>query len=82
MPSTVVMSFVMPDEATRQRSLRQVFCAHVNFYSSPAAAARWSAATDNGKVLELATAGALARRRNPAAFGDVLPVSVGLQENR
>lgn len=72
-PRSAVMSFVTPDQAARRHSLRQVFCAHINFFTDTVAAGHWLAAAESGQVLDLETADALARRRNEAVFGAVLP---------
>ena len=70
-PANTVMSFVLPDEASRRQSLRQVFCAHINFFAGTAAADHWLAAAEGGRILDLETAFDLARQRNAAAFGGV-----------
>jgi alkylmercury lyase len=72
-PRSAVMSFVNPDQAARRQSLRQVFCAHINFFADTVAAGHWLAAAESGQVLDLETADALARQRNDAVFGAVLP---------
>ncbi len=72
-PRSTVMSFVTPDQAARRQSLRQVFCAHVNFFADTAAAGPWLATAETGQVLDLEIADALARQRNEAVFGAVLP---------
>jgi alkylmercury lyase len=71
-PATTVMSFVIPDETARRENLRQVFCAHINFFADRGAADNWLAAAGEGWVLDLETAFTLARRRNEAAFDAVL----------
>jgi alkylmercury lyase len=71
-PGSIVMSFVMPDETARRERLRQVFCAHINFFADAVAAGGWMAAAADGRILDLETACALARLRNQALFGTAL----------
>jgi len=68
-PANTVVSFVLPDEASRRQSLRQVFCAHINFFACTEAADHWLATAEGGRILDLETAFDLARQRNAAAFG-------------
>ena len=72
-PVSTVLSFVTPEPARMRAELRDVFCCHVNFFANPEVAESWCREHPGAGVLTLDQGFELARLRNAAGFGDVLP---------
>jgi len=72
-PESTVLSFVTPEPARMRAELRDVFCCHVNFFANPDAAESWCGEHPGAGVLTLDQGFELARLRNAAGFGAVLP---------
>lgn len=66
-PAAAVVSIVIPDSGTCD--VRRVFCDHVHFFLSDAAAAEWTARSTNGHVVPIEPAFVLAAGLAASVFG-------------